>query len=182
MERNDSDTGRQTTLLFSSTGRQTTKQSTLQQGIAPSTLRNHRYKFREKAKQARLFLAAFELLSEQEPKNQDDPDPETFLNAHPSATMVDDRYQITPSEREKIIRTYFDENGALRECPSKEKKKLVVLSVIAANFHRKKTYSEVEVNRILSRIYDDYPYIRRLLIEYGFLERTSSGNAYWVKE
>ena len=27
-----------------------------------------------------------------------------------------------------------------------------------------------------------FPYLRRLLIEYGFLERTASGSAYWRKE
>ena len=39
-----------------------------------------------------------------------------------------------------------------------------------------------EVNRLLGRIYEDFPYLRRLLIEYGFLERTASGSAYWRKE
>lgn len=159
------------------------KEIAAQKGISPSTLRNHRYKFREKAKQARLFLATFDLLSAQDQNGKPDTaSPDPFLHAHPSATMLDDRYQITEAERKKIIRTYFDETGALRECPSKEKKKLVVLNVIAANFHRKKRYTEAEVNRILKRIYSDFPYLRRLLIEYGFLERTVSGDSYWVKE
>lgn len=32
-------------------------------GVAPSTIRNHRYKLREKEKQARLFLTMMDLLS-----------------------------------------------------------------------------------------------------------------------
>ena len=80
------------------------------------------------------------------------------------------------------MRTYFDENGSLRECPAREKKKIVVLSTIAGQFKKGKKYSEKEVNRLLGRIYEDYPYIRRLLIEYGFMERTKDGTWYWVKE
>lgn len=143
-----------------------------QKGISPSTCRNHRYKLREKQRQAKLFLAAMELMSAQNGAPE-------FHDAHPTATMLDDRYNVTEAERRKIIATYFDENGALKECPAREKKKIVVLAVIAQNFLSDRSYSEKEVNRILGRIYADHAYIRRLLIEYGFLERTRSGSEYW---
>lgn len=64
----------------------------------------------------------------------------------------------------------------------REKRKLVVLSAIAEQFKPGRQYTEKEVNRLLGRIYEDFPYLRRLLIEYGFLERTASGSAYWRKE
>ena len=102
-----------------------------------------------------------------------------FHDAHPTARMLDDRYNVTESERRKIIATYFDETGALKECPAREKKKIVVLEVIAQNFQPGRSYPEKEVNRILERIHPDHAYIRRLLIEYGFLERTRSGSEYW---
>lgn len=164
--------GVQQTILRMMADGLTDRQIAEQKGISPSTCRNHRYKLREKQRQAKLFLAAMELLE----ARGDVPE---FHDAHPTATMLDDRYNLTEAERTKIIATYFDETGALKECPAREKKKIVVLEVIAQNFQPDRSYSEKEVNRILSRIYADHAYIRRLLIEYGFLERTRSGSEYW---
>lgn len=41
----------------------TDKEIAINLGVAQSTIRNHRYKLREKGKQARLFLAMMELIS-----------------------------------------------------------------------------------------------------------------------
>ena len=150
------------------------------QGIALSTIRNHRYKLREKEKQARLYLTIMELLKDKEKEQKSEPDYE-FCDAPKTASMLDDRYNITKKEKEKIIYAYFEETGALRECPAREKKKIVILQEIIKNFKVGKIYSETEINRILKRIYSDFPYIRRLLVEYGFLERTDSGEQYWVR-
>lgn len=157
----------------------TDKEISAGQGIALSTIRNHRFKLREKEKQAKLFLAAMTLFRAQE-KAPDAKTPE-FFDAHKTAVMLDDRYNITKKERDKIIETYFDENGALKECPAKQKKKIVVLQEIVKNYTPGKIYTEAEVNRILKRIFPDFPYLRRMLIEYGLLERTNSGDQYWVK-
>lgn len=151
-------------------------------GVAQSTIRNHRYKLREKEKQAKLFLAMMDLLAKSTNKKINKLDKEVILDAHKTATTLDDRYNITGKERKDTIATYMDENGALKNYPSKEKKKVIVLSVIANNFSKGKTYSEKEVNRILQRIYEDYVSIRRALVEYGFLERTNDCSSYWVKE
>ena len=40
----------------------TDKEIAAQKGVSPSTVRNHRFKLREKERQARLFLALMELL------------------------------------------------------------------------------------------------------------------------
>jgi len=74
------------------------------------------------------------------------------------------------------------ENGELKNYPSKEKKKIIILGEIMRNFNIGKIYSEKEVNIIISRIYEDYATIRRALIEYGFLSRSSDCKSYWVKE
>lgn len=105
-----------------------------------------------------------------------------FCHPHPTASMVDARYAVTNEERQAILAACFDEAGALRQWPAREKRKLVVLSAIAEQFKPGRQYTEKEVNRLLGRIYEDFPYLRRLLIEYGFLERTASGSAYWRKE
>jgi len=159
----------------------TDKEIAAQLGIAQSTVRNHRYKLREKEKQSRLFLAMMELIAMRTKKKSNDLDETVLCDAPKTATMLDDRYNITDSEREKTLKTYMDENGAIKLFPPKAKKKIIILSEIVKHFSKDKSYSEKEVNCFLKRIYDDYAGIRRALIEYGFLERSDDGSHYWVK-
>ena len=102
---------------------------------------------------------------------------------HNGATMVDERYMVTAEECEKIISTYFETSSplVLKLLPPKEKKKLVILRVISEQFEKDRRYSETEVNQILKLIHEDYATIRRYLIEYGFMERTSDCRVYWLK-
>lgn len=150
--------------------------------LAQSTIRNHRYKLREKEKQAKLFLSMMDLLSKRTNKNINKLDMDVIYDAHKTATAVDDRYNVTDKEREDIIKAYFDKTGALKNYPVKQKRKIVVLSEISKNFSKDKIYTEKEVNRILTRIYEDYATLRRALVEYGFIERKNDGSSYWVKE
>ena len=60
-------------------------------GVAASTVRNHRYKLREKEKQAKLFLAMMDLLSENTSKSISKMDNEEICDAHAGATTLDDR-------------------------------------------------------------------------------------------
>ncbi len=151
-------------------------------GIATSTIRNHRFKLREKEKQAKMFLAIMELLAKDTNNKLNNTNKGIICDAHKTATALDDRFNITDKEKETVIKNYMDENGALKTYPSKEKKKIIVLEEIMKNFSRGKIYSEKEINRILKRIYDDNATIRRGLIEYGFIERTKDCSSYWVKE
>jgi hypothetical protein len=151
-------------------------------GVAQSTIRNHRFKLREKEKQAKLFLALMDLLSNETNKKINKLDKAIICDAHKTATTIDDRYNITDKEKVSVIKTYMNENGGLTSYPVKEKKKIIVLEEIIKNFSVGKTYSEKEINRILKRIYEDYATIRRALIEYGFIDRTNDGSSYWVKE
>ncbi|BCN31266.1 DUF2087 domain-containing protein [Anaeromicropila herbilytica] len=151
-------------------------------GISASTIRNYRFKFREKEKQAKLFLALMELLEAKSQKGINVLANTKLCDANKTANMIDDRYNTTEDEKKKILETYFKKDGALKEYPSREKRKLIVLDEINKNFKVGKKYSEQEINTILKRIYEDFPYIRRALVEYGFLVRTKSGEEYWVKE
>lgn len=96
--------------------------------------------------------------------------------------MIDDRYSITDDDREKTIKAYMTENGAITQFPAKEKKKIIILREIIKNFKPNYEYNEYEVNKILERIYSDFPTIRRALIEYGFLDRSADCSVYRVKE
>ncbi len=151
-------------------------------GTSESTVRNHRFKLREKAHQAKVYLALAELMEQNSKVPVSPAEGDRLVAVHKSAAMIDLRYAVTEEESSKIIRSYFDETGHLKEFPAKEKKKIVVLRQIMKNFTPDKKYSEPEVNRILKRIYDDFATIRRELIEYGYLDRTGDCSSYWVKE
>ena len=43
-----------------------------------------------------------------------------------------------------------------------------------------KEYKEMEVNKIIKPIFDDFVTVRRYLIEYGFMERAKDCSRYWV--
>jgi len=142
-----------------------------------STVRNHRFALKQKERQSKVFLVLMELL-----KERDEHAP-TFLSIHKTARMVDDRYNVTQKEREKILNKYFPEgtDGPLKTFAIKEKYKLVVLREIAKRFEPGRTYTEKEINQIIGKVYNDYVTIRRYLIEYGFLDRKADGSQYWLK-
>lgn len=96
--------------------------------------------------------------------------------------MVDDRYFIEDPEERKILDNMFLTLQPLRlkKLSPKEKKKVVCLRRIAAEFDPGKRYTEKEVNAILKAIFpEDYATLRRYLIEYRFLDRTKDCMAYW---
>ncbi|MTI69628.1 MAG: DUF2087 domain-containing protein [Firmicutes bacterium] len=142
-----------------------------------STIRNHRFRLKEKEKQAKVFLAIMDLLREKD-KNETE-----FISIHKGAKMVDERYAITKKEKKKVLKNYFEDEKkqTLKTIPSKEKKKIIVLQHIIKHFDRNRRYTEKEVNEILISFYEDYVTLRRYLIEYGFMERNKDCKYYWVK-
>ena len=148
-------------------------------GVSGATVRFQRHSLREKAKQAKVFLALAQLMESGLQENAP-----VILPIHEGATMVDERYMTTPEEAEKVIRTYFEsvKPYKLNALPPKNKKKLVILRVVAGEFEKGKTYTEKEVNTVLREIYTDVESLRRSLIEYGFMDRVRDGSQYWLKD
>ncbi len=146
-------------------------------GGSTSTIRNHRFTLREKMKQAKVFLALMEL-SEEKSKVQT-----KFVPIHRTATMVDDRYNITEEENAEVLKAHFTEglDGPLSTFPKKQKRKLIILRHLVTKFDSNKKYTEKEVNTVIEHVYPDFVTLRRYLIEYGFLDRTADGSQYWVK-
>jgi hypothetical protein len=138
-----------------------------------STIRHHRFALKEKERQAKTFLALMELL-----KEKDEYAP-AFVPVHKTATMVDERYNITQDEQEKIITKHFSK-GILTTFPQKEKQRLVILREISSHLKKDHMYNERELNQILKGFYDDYMLIRRYLVDYGFIDRKSDGSRYWL--
>jgi len=143
-----------------------------------STIRHHRFVLKEKERQAKLFLTLMELLKER------DRHAPAFVPMHKTARMVDERYNITQEEQEKIVAKYFPDGpqGRLAKFPLKQKQKLVVLREIAKRIEGDRLYSEKEINQVLKAVYDDYVTIRRYLIDYGFVDRKPDGSQYWLKK
>jgi hypothetical protein len=140
---------------------------------SPSTIRHHRFALKEKERQAKTFLAMMELL-----KEKDEYAP-AFVPVHQTATMVDERYNITQEEQEKIVTKYIS-NGVLTQFPQKEKQRLVILREISAHLKKDYIYDEQELNQILKGFYEDYILIRRYLVDYGFIDRKPDGSSYWL--
>jgi hypothetical protein len=143
-----------------------------------STIRNHRFVLKEKAKQAKLLLAIMEMMDEgavSAPR---------FVPIHRTAKQVDERYAITEEEYAELLKQYFPKgpDGPLASFPRKEKRKVAVLRHISTYFENGVRYTEKEVNARLSRFWEeDFVTLRRYLIEYGYLDRKDDGRAYWVK-
>ncbi|MCR2806100.1 DUF2087 domain-containing protein [Paenibacillus soyae] len=146
-------------------------------GGSASTVRNHRFVLKEKAKQAKLLLAIMELMdagAKEAPR---------FVPIHRTATVIDERFAVTEEEYEAIIRQYFPDgpDGPLDSLPRKEKRKAAVLRHIASFFQIGVSYSETEVSERLRRVsVEDYVTIRRYLVDYGYLSRKEDGSVYWV--
>lgn len=158
----------------------TDKQIAGKQGIAHSTVRHQRFVFKERAQQAKLYLAIYQMVERATQERKDD----TFLDIHKGAKMVDDRYMITKKEEDKVKKSFLISESPLRmkAIPKGEKRKLVLLRLIAKEFEAGKRYKEKELNQILWGIYEDFVTLRRYLIEYGFMDRTKDCGEYWVRD
>ena len=119
----------------------TDKEISQKLGIANSTIRNYRYKLREKEKQSKVFLATMNLLSKSINRDINILEEDKICDPHKGATTLDERFNITSEEKRKVIETYIDENGALKSYPSREKKKVILLGEIIKNFNIGKKYT-----------------------------------------
>ena len=79
------------------------------------------------------------------------------------------------------IKNFVDDEGRLKQWPSKRSIQLVALEYIAQEFEVERKYTEPEVNIILGRkhTFNDAALLRRSLIELGHLKRTNDCKAYW---
>ena len=147
-------------------------------GVSLSTIRNHRFVLREKARQARIFLALMELLESgsQDPGSR-------FIEIPGSKATGDERFAITRTEFRKILMKNFPDgsDGMLSRFPKKQKHKIAVLIQILKRFDAARRYNQNEVNAILATASEDYTTLCRYMVDYGFLGRTRDGAEYWVE-
>lgn len=81
----------------------------------------------------------------------------------------------------RLVVSRFMKDGALTAFPSKRKARAHVLLYLVNYFEPGRTYTEKEVNEILKALWSDFAYVRRELVDYGYLKRDNSGT-YWLSE
>lgn len=81
------------------------------------------------------------------------------------------------ARQERVLRSFFTDEGRLHTIPSRHAKLLVVLDRLAQEFEPGRTYPEAEVNDVLQRFHPDYAALRRYLVENDFMTR--DGGVYW---
>ena len=84
------------------------------------------------------------------------------------AAVQDERERLW---REKVLRSFFDDDGRLRIIPAQRKKRLIVLEKLAEAFEPGRTYTEREVNLIIADFHDDFATLRRDLVDECFMRR-----------
>ena len=152
---------------------------------SPSTIRNQRFAIREKYKQAKVLVALVELMEEHAAlqKKSQKQDGHKLVDIHLAATSVDERYAITQEEKDDVLARYFGPDNQLivKGFPATEKRKIIIMQKLIEDFEVNRQYSESEVNDILKRYYEDYVSVRRSMVQYGFLGRSSNGTQYHVR-
>lgn len=91
-------------------------------------------------------------------------------------------FDITQEDINAIVETIVISKDPLvfNMIPAREKKKYIILCMIIHYFEKDKKYSEKEVNEILKPMFEDFVMMRRYLVDYNFLDRTTDGKAYWL--
>jgi DNA-binding HxlR family transcriptional regulator len=72
--------------------------------------------------------------------------------------------------RDKVLRTFF-KHGRLAQIPAQQKKRLVVLEKLAAEFEPGRDYPEREVNLILFDFHEDVATLRRDMVDHMLMTR-----------
>jgi AcrR family transcriptional regulator len=91
---------------------------------------------------------------------------------------VSDEFQrAAAANADEVLRRFFDPDGRLKTLPAKQSRQLAVYDLIAQRFVPGVRYTELEVNRELMGVYNDYVTLRRGLIDYGLMDRADG--EYW---
>lgn len=84
----------------------------------------------------------------------------------------------------KMLKNYYDNDGLLKQWPSKKPLRNIVLNRIGECFVQNREYTEKEVNLIIkSKIgFNDIEMIRRELFNNHILNRLNDGSKYWKEQ
>lgn len=110
---------------------------------------------------------------------------ENYTQAQDAIQAIEPAYlpdlsSLSPDDRRyfvKVAKGCF-RGKRLISLPAKRKSRVVVLLMLLARFEPTRTYTEAEVNELLASADEDYAFLRRELVNYGYLQR-AHGN-YWM--
>jgi hypothetical protein len=107
------------------------------------------------------------------------------LEAMSRRVLAGSRPRVSPEDFEgeayqrKVLSDFISADGRLKSIPSQEKKLKVILEHVARAFEPGAHYTEKEVNGILMGYYHDTAFLRRYLVDHGYLGRSQDGRDYW---
>ena len=84
-----------------------------------------------------------------------------------------------PEDVRKVLKTFLNADGTLKQFPPMGSKLLIVLNFIVEAFAYDTNYTEKEVNTILRRFHVDTAALRRYLVDNNLMARESYGTRYW---
>jgi hypothetical protein len=100
-----------------------------------------------------------------------------LLSAANATAILSDARRALP----EALHRFVDRDGLVTLWPRRERDREAVLEYLVDKFQRNHLYNEAEVNEILEQWHNfhDAANMRRQLVDYGYLGRTSSGDRYW---
>ena len=84
-----------------------------------------------------------------------------------------------PEDVRKVLKTFLNSDGTLKQIPLAGSKLLIVLNFIVDAFAYDTNYTEKEVNTILRRFHVDTASLRRYLVDNNLMAREGDGTRYW---
>ncbi|MCI1986345.1 MAG: DUF2087 domain-containing protein [Lactobacillus sp.] len=141
-------------------------------GVSGSTIRQQKFRFRQKAAAARLYLAQYEAVF-------GPADSTVELLPVPTAASA---FNLTTASYERALHQYVDWHGThprLSHWPKKEAARVALCARIVEDFAFTQHYDRAAIKQCLSQWYPDHSVLTRYLIDYGYLARTADGRDYW---
>lgn len=82
------------------------------------------------------------------------------------------------------ISAFLDCEGRIVQLPAPNRTRIPVLAYLAGKLEEGRIYREKEINGIINEwhTFGDYFILRRLMVDYGFLARTTDGARYWINK
>lgn len=158
-------------LLAAFAAGQSDKQIANAAAITTSTVRQQKYRFRQKAAQAKLYLAQYQAVFGAGDASD--------LLAVPAAAA---NLAITEATYDATVAKNIAFDGPhpqLSHWPKKEAARVCLIARISESFTFTKRYSRQELVAALTPWYADHPIVTRYLVDYGYLARTTDGREYW---
>ena len=89
-----------------------------------------------------------------------------------------------PMDLPRELRPFMDEQGRLKQWPTKQKTQRMAIANLAAHFEPGRIYNEAQVNELLNEwhTFEDWALLRRVMFDWRVLDRESDGSRYWLRE